>query len=104
MRSTALAGMSFGAGRPGTAAVVITTSKSGNPLLERSLLLRLLLGRELARVAAGRLLRADSEVEEGRAEALHLLGDGRSHVERRDDARRAAARSRSPAGLRRRRR
>ena len=29
MRSTALAGISFGAGRPGTAAVVITTSKSG---------------------------------------------------------------------------
>ncbi len=29
MPSTALAGMSFGAGRPGTAAVVITTSKSG---------------------------------------------------------------------------
>ncbi len=29
IRSTALAGMSFGAGRPGTAAVVTTTSKSG---------------------------------------------------------------------------
>ncbi len=57
----------------------------GNPLLERRLLLRLLLGRELARVAAGRLLRANAEVEERRAEALHLLGDGRAHVERRDD-------------------
>ena len=76
----------------------------GNPLFERSLLLRLLLGRELARVAAGRLLGADAEIEERRTEALHLLGHGRSHVEGRDDALRGAARSRSPGGPRRRRR
>ena len=57
----------------------------GDPLLERRLLLRLLLGRELARVAACGLLGADAEIEERRAEALHLLGDGRPHVECRDD-------------------
>ena len=44
MRSTALRGMSFGAGRPGTRAVVIDDVEVGDPLLERSLLLRLLLG------------------------------------------------------------
>ena len=52
-----------------------------DPLLERRLLRGLLLRRQLARVAARGLLRADAEVEEGRAEALHLLGDGRPDVE-----------------------
>ena len=41
--STAAAGISFGAGRPGIAAVVINASNSGHPLLELLLLLGLLL-------------------------------------------------------------
>ena len=73
MRSTALAGMSFGAGRPGNGRGRDHDVEVRNPLLERGLLLRLLLGRELARVAARRLLALDAEVEERRAEALDLL-------------------------------
>ena len=57
----------------------------GHPLLERALLLRLLLRRELPRVAALRLLPAHAEVEERRAERLHLLLDRRPDVERRHD-------------------
>ena len=57
----------------------------GDPLLERLLLLRLLLGRQLGRVAARRLLRPHAEVEERRAEALDLLLHGRPDVECRDD-------------------
>ena len=76
----------------------------GNPLLERRLLLRLLLGRELARVAAGRLLGADAEVEERRAEALAPARRRPVARRMRRRPRRGAARSRSPAGRRRRRR
>ena len=56
--STADAGISRGAGRPGMSAVVITASKLGDALGELLLLLRLLLGRQLLRVAALGLLAA----------------------------------------------
>ena len=52
----------------------------------------LLLGRELACVAALGLLADDAEVEERRAERAHLLGDRRTDVEARDDGAQAARR------------
>ncbi len=57
-RSTAVAVISRGAGRPGTRAVVITTSKLGIRACSARLLRGLLLGRQLARVAALGLLAA----------------------------------------------
>ena len=57
----------------------------GDPRLERRLLRRLLLGRELLRVAALGLLAVHAEVEERRAERLHLLRHRRPHVEGRHD-------------------
>ncbi len=79
--STADAGISFGAGRPGIAAVVITRSKSGMRSASAACCCSLLLGRQLAGVAALGLLADDAEIEEGRAERLHLLADRRAHVE-----------------------
>src|SRR5207344_466352 len=52
---------------------------------ESVLLPALLLFRELAGVTAFRLFATDSEVQEGRAEALDLLLDDRPNVERGDD-------------------
>ena len=62
----------------------------GEALLERRLLLRLLLGGQLGRVAALGLLAADAEVEERRAERLHLLLHDGAHVEPGDDGAEAA--------------
>ena len=84
-RSTADCGISFGAGRPGMSAVVMTTSKSADPRLELLLLAALLLGGQLARVAALGLLADDAELEELRAEALDLLLDHGPDVEAGDD-------------------
>ena len=60
---------------------MITTSKPGSRSSSALLLLGLLLGRELARVAALGLLAADAQVEERRAERLDLLGHRRADVE-----------------------
>ena len=56
--STADAGISRGAGRPGTAAVVIDDVEVRDPLLQRRLLRPLLLLRQLARVSTLGLLAA----------------------------------------------
>ena len=85
MRVTAAAGIRRGAGRPGTSAVVITASKSGIRSSSAACWLACSSDGELPRVAAGRLLAADAEVEEGRAEALDLLLHHGPHVERRHD-------------------
>ncbi len=78
---TALAGINFGAGRPGIAAVVITASEVRQALLELGLLLCLLLRGQFLRVAALGLLAAHAEVEELRAERLDLLADDVADVE-----------------------
>src|SRR5205807_321579 len=57
----------------------------GDPSLERLLLAAPILLRQLARVSALRLLHRHAEVEEGRAEALHLLAHRGPHVEARHD-------------------
>ena len=98
--STAEAGISLGAGRPGIAAVVITTSNSGIRSSSASCCALLLLGRQLAGVAALGLLADDAEVEEGRAERLHLLAHGRAarrSPETTAPSRRAVAIACSPA-------
>ena len=79
MPSTASAVTSVGAWRPGTSAVVMTTSKLLDRVGQRLLLLRALLLGQLARVAA-LARRLDAEVEPLRAERLHLLGDLGAHV------------------------
>ena len=75
-----------------------------DPLLRAPPAARLLLRRQLARVAALGLLAAHAEVEERRAERLDLLGAPPAARRRPRRPRRAAAPSRSPAARRRRRR
>ena len=70
---------------------------------ERLLDARLLVGGLLARVAA-RAFGRDADLDEARAERLHLLLHRRPHVERRHDGARAGAPWRSPEGRPRRRR
>ena len=88
-----------GAARPGTSAVVMTTSEAGDVLGQQLLLpARRLLG-ELLRVAALALAALGQlDLEERRAEALDLLAHGGPDVERADRPRRGGARWRSPAG------
>ena len=62
-----------------------TTSNSGICSVERGLLARLLLRGQLAPRSRLRLFATDAEVEEGGAEALDLLPDGRPNVEAGDD-------------------
>ena len=57
----------------------------GDALGQRLLLPPLLILGQLARIAARRLLAGHAEVEEGRAEALHLLPHHGTHVEAGDD-------------------
>ena len=85
MFSTALRGMSFGAGRPGTAAVVTTTSKSGIRSSSAALLLRLLLGRELASRSRLRSPRCGRRGRGTRRRGSPPAPDGRPHVECRHD-------------------
>ena len=73
MPRTASAVTSFGAGRPGIAAVVITTSKPGIRACSSACWAACCSGRQLPRVAALGLLALDAEVEERRAERLDLL-------------------------------
>ena len=84
MFSTALRGMSFGAGLPGTAAVVTTTSKSGMRSSSAACCCACCSGVSSDRVAARRLLRSYTEIQERRTEALDLLLHGGPDVERRD--------------------
>src|SRR5262249_28195206 len=63
-----------------------------DPLFERLLLALLLLRRQLARVATLGLLADDAEVEERRAERLHLLAHRGTDVEAEDDGAAAAGR------------
>ena len=79
MPSTIAVVSSTGALRPGTAAVVMTTSERADLLGQRGALAVELLGRELAGVAAGALGR-DAGVEEGGAQALGLLLGRGPHV------------------------
>ena len=60
--------MSFGAGRPGIQRCRDDDVELRDPLLERLLLARLLLRRELARVAALGLFADHTEVEKRRAQ------------------------------------
>ena len=79
MRSTAAREMIFGAGRPGTEAVVTTASAAAMRASSTSCCLRLLLRGELARVAAA-ALGAHAGLDELGAEGLHLLARGAAHV------------------------
>ena len=79
------------AGR-GSRAVVITTSKSAIRSSSSSCCCACCSGVSSRRVAALGLLADDAEVEEGRAEGLDLLPDGRAHVEAGDDRAEAARR------------
>ena len=92
MFSTALRGMSFGAGLTGNGGRRDDDVEVGDALLERSLLLCLLLGRELRCVAARGLLRSYAEIQERRTEALDLLLHGGADVEGRDDGAEPASR------------
>ena len=98
MRSTALAGISFGAGRPGTAAVVITTSKSGIRSSSAACCCACSSGVSSRRVAALGLLargrRARGTPRRGSRPAPSRPAARRTRRRRR----RAGARSRSPAG------
>ena len=95
-----------GAGRPGTSAVVMTTSKSFVFSASSSCCRCGSLGRQRLRVAALVLGVGDAEVEleELGAEALDLLLHRRRARRSPTPARRAGAPWRSPAGRRRRRR
>ena len=88
---------STGARRPGTAAVVITTSDAATSAARALLLAGQLVGGQLAGVAAGPL-GADPEVDEGGPEALGLLLGRRPHVVGPDHAPPGAGRWRWPAG------
>ena len=91
--------MSSGPRRPGTAAVVITTSNSEIRASSACCWRLHLLGRELAGVAALGLRAGDAEVEEVRAEALDLLFHRGADVEAGDDGAEAArGRDRLQAG------
>ena len=83
MRETISAVISFGAGRPGTAAVVMTTVGRGDAIGQQLALAALVLLRELlgvlARAPALRLL-LDLDLDELGAEALDLFLDRRPHV------------------------
>ncbi len=83
--------MIFGAGRPGTAAVVTTASAAAMRESSTSCCLRLFLGRQLAGVAAG-AVRADARIDELRAERLHLFLGRAAYVIRFDDGTQAAGR------------
>ena len=81
---TASALISFGAGRPGTSAVVTITSDLPICTVSARRWISCSSGRELAGVAAGRLGVADAlDLEEARAERLDLLLDRRADVEAR---------------------
>ena len=71
--------MMRGAGRPGTPAVEMTQSAAAMRRVQDFLLLGLLLGGELARVAAG-ALGGDAGLDELRAQRAHLLARRAAHV------------------------
>ena len=76
---------SNGAGRPGTAAVVIRTSASARTArAARAGAAERVLG-HLPRVAAGALERLQVQLDERRAHRAHLVGRAGSHVVRLDD-------------------
>ena len=82
---TVEAGISLGAGRPGTSAVVITMSNSGTRSSSAACWAACCSGGQLLRIAALGLLAADAEIEELGSERFHLLLHRRADVERRDD-------------------
>ena len=101
---TAAAVTSFGAGRPGIAAVVMTTSNSGIRCLERGLLRGLLLAASAparSRPRSPRRRRRDRGTSRRATRPARRPPGGRRTPTR---PRRAGARSRSPAGPRRPRR
>ena len=91
MRATASLRMMRGAARPGTGGRRNHRVRGGDVLLEHFLLLRLLLGRELAGVAAC-ALGADAGLDELRAQRLDLFAGGRAHVVGLDDGAQALRR------------
>ena len=88
--------ISFGAGRPGMRAVVITKSAGLDPLGDQLALPALVVVVHLAGIAAGRLGRGllligHRDLDEDAAQALDLLLDDRAHVD--------TPRPRRPAGV-----
>ena len=101
---TAASGMSFGAGSAGNGGCRDDDVELGQPLLERRLLLRLLLGGQLGRVAALGLLAAGCRGRGTSRRATPPAPSRRGARRTRRRRRRGGGRWRAPAGRRRRRR